>query len=91
MWKWNNQHVTIWVTDRIRTYDLPNTTWAFNLTQQQRKTGRLRITTSSLCFKTSPNALFIRFASYLGLYTRDRVARKWALTSLIPVILIFKD
>ena len=36
-WKWNNQHVTIWVTDRSRTYDLPNTGWAFNLTQIQRK------------------------------------------------------
>ena len=39
----------------------------------------------------SSNALFIHFASYLWLYTRDRVARKWALTFLIPVILIFKD
>ena len=90
-WKWNNQHVTIWVTDRIRTYDLPNTGWAFNLTQQQRKKDRLRITTSSLFFKMSPNALFIHFFSHFWSYNRDRAARKWALTFLIPVILIFKD
>ena len=91
-WKWNNQNVMIWVTDRIRTYDLPNTGWVFNLTQQQRKKGRLRITTSSLFFKMSPNALFIHFSSYLWLYTRDRAARKWALKFLIQYrILIFKD
>ena len=91
MWKWNNQHVTIWVTDRIRTYDLPNTGRAFNLTQQQRKKGRFGIRTSYLFFKMSPNALFIHFFSHLWLYTRDRAARKWALTFLILVILILKD
>ena len=39
----------------------------------------------------SPNALFVHFASYLWLCTREGAARKWALTFLIPVILIFKD
>jgi len=54
--------------------------------QQQRKRGRLRITTSSLFFKMSPNALFIHFFSHLWLYTRDRAAWKWAKTFLIPVL-----
>ena len=63
----------------------------FNLTLQQRKQGRLRITKSSLFFKISPSGLFIHSSSHLWLYSRDRAARKWALTFLIPVILIFKD